>query len=102
MSQLSSGERCRVAAALMLGFRALAERRGHLECNVLVLDEVTQHLDASGCDSLVDALAGTSLGPGADGTVLIVSQPGTRIADKATAVDVVLKVDGRSTVTFDG
>ena len=40
MRQLSGGERRRIALALALGFVELTAHRGHLRCNMIVLDEV--------------------------------------------------------------
>jgi DNA repair exonuclease SbcCD ATPase subunit len=40
LSQLSGGERRRVALALCLAFADLVRQYGRLSCNVLVLDEV--------------------------------------------------------------
>lgn len=39
--QLSGGERRRVALALCLGFAEVVAQRGNLQCNLLVLDEVS-------------------------------------------------------------
>ncbi len=44
LTQLSGGERRRVALALALGFAALVRDRGRLRCNLLVLDEVSRLL----------------------------------------------------------
>ncbi len=41
LTQLSGGERRRVALALALGFSSLIRDRGKLTCNLLVLDEVS-------------------------------------------------------------
>ena len=38
--QLSGGERRRIALALALGFAELTAHRGHLRCNMIILDEV--------------------------------------------------------------
>ena len=39
--QLSGGERRRIALALLLGFADLISARGRLQCNLIVLDEVS-------------------------------------------------------------
>jgi ABC-type cobalamin transport system ATPase subunit len=48
VTQLSGGERKRVALALALGYTQLASSRGRLSSNLLILDEV--RLGAVGCD----------------------------------------------------
>ena len=44
LSQLSGGERRRVAVALALGFAELLRCRGRLSSNLLILDEVSASL----------------------------------------------------------
>eukprot|EP00955_Chlamydomonas_euryale_P017009 181602-Chlamydomonas_euryale.AAC.3 len=56
--QLSGGERRRVALAMALGFADLVRQRGRLRCNVLVLDEALQQLDAEGCARVASLLRG--------------------------------------------
>uniref|UniRef100_A0A0G4I8L5 Calcineurin-like phosphoesterase domain-containing protein n=1 Tax=Chromera velia CCMP2878 TaxID=1169474 RepID=A0A0G4I8L5_9ALVE len=48
LAQLSGGQWRRVSLALALGFASLAQQRGRLSSNLLVLDEVFTHLDRSG------------------------------------------------------
>jgi ATPase subunit of ABC transporter with duplicated ATPase domains len=48
LRQLSGGERRRAALALALAHADLASARGGVTCDLLVLDEVLQHLDAVG------------------------------------------------------
>jgi len=55
---LSGGERRRVALAFALGFADLAAARGRLSCDLLVLDEVLQHLDDAGCAAVARLLKG--------------------------------------------
>lgn len=58
VEQLSSGERRRVALALALGYAALAAQRGALSSNLVVFDEVMQHLDEDGCRAVFRCLRG--------------------------------------------
>ena len=48
VAQLSGGEWRRVGLALSLAFADFARARLGLSCNVLVLDEVMQHMDVDG------------------------------------------------------
>jgi len=48
LRQLSGGERRRAALALALAHADLASSRGGVDCDLLVLDEVLQHLDGEG------------------------------------------------------
>lgn len=63
VKQLSGGERRRLALALALGFTELAANRGSLSCDLLVLDEVMQHLDTQGCRTLLRTITGTVSNP---------------------------------------
>lgn len=71
VSQLSGGERRRVALALALGFSELTARRGRLRSNLLVMDEVMQHLDGQGRWMVARLLRGMLEDYG---TILIVAQ----------------------------
>ena len=51
LSQLSGGQWRRVSMALDFAFVELIRRRGILRCNMMVMDEVLTHLDASGRES---------------------------------------------------
>ena len=88
--QLSGGERRRVALALALGFTELAARRGRLRCDLLVLDEVMQHLDGEGCARLAALLRGLDQ----FGTVLVVAQAQSFMTRAFDGVDVVIKASG--------
>ena len=48
ISQLSGGEWRRVGLALSLAFADFSQQRLGFSCNVLVLDEVMQHMDVDG------------------------------------------------------
>jgi DNA repair exonuclease SbcCD ATPase subunit len=85
--QLSGGERRRVALALALGFTELAARRGRLRCDLLVLDEVMQHLDGEGCARLASLLRGLDQ----FGTVLVVAQAQSFMTRAFDGVDVVVR-----------
>lgn len=52
LSQLSGGQWRRVSLALDFAFTELIRRRGILRCNVIVLDEILVHLDASGREAV--------------------------------------------------
>ncbi len=52
LSQLSGGQWRRVSMSLDLAFAEVVRRRGALRCNVLVMDEVLTHLDASGREAV--------------------------------------------------
>jgi DNA repair exonuclease SbcCD ATPase subunit len=88
--QLSGGERRRVALALALGFSQLAGRKGRLRSELLVLDEVMQHLDGEGCARLAGLLRGLPYS-----SVLVVAQAHSFATRAFDAVDVVCK-DGRT------
>ena len=75
LRQLSGGERRRAALALALAHADLAASRGGVHCDLLVLDEVLQHLDAEGIARVAAALRAMPRG-----TVLLTSQ-----ADSATS-----------------
>lgn len=87
VKQLSGGERRRVALALALGFTELAAHRGRLRCNLLVLDEVMQHLDGEGCARFAGLLRGLE----EFSTVLLVAQAQSFMTQVFDAVDVVVK-----------
>lgn len=52
LSQLSGGQWRRVSMALDLAFAELVRRKGVLRCNLIVMDEVLTHLDASGREAV--------------------------------------------------
>lgn len=89
--QLSGGERRRVALALALGFSELAARRGRLRSNMLILDEVMQHLDSEGCLRVAALLKSLPYS-----TVLVVAQAHSLATQAFDAVDVVVKRGGGS------
>lgn len=59
LTQLSGGERRRVALALSLGYAALARSRGRMRANLLVLDEVSACLHIY--EACVRACRGTNV-----------------------------------------
>ncbi|KAK9831282.1 hypothetical protein WJX74_010231 [Apatococcus lobatus] len=89
--QLSGGERRRVGLALALGFSELIAARSRLRTNLVVLDEVLQHLDEEGNARVCSVLRGMH-----QDTVLIVGQADSYVAHAFDAVDIVVKQDGRS------
>uniref|UniRef100_A0A6U1KZY2 RecF/RecN/SMC N-terminal domain-containing protein n=1 Tax=Tetraselmis chuii TaxID=63592 RepID=A0A6U1KZY2_9CHLO len=93
LRQLSGGERRRVALALGLGFSELASRRGRFKSNVLVLDEVLQHLDNQGCAAVATVLRSLS-----QDTILLIGQDNTFATESFDAIDVVTKEGGSSRV----
>ena len=48
LSQLSGGQWRRVSMALDFAFAEIIRRKGTLRCNLIVMDEILTHLDASG------------------------------------------------------
>ncbi|KAL2632582.1 hypothetical protein R1flu_004061 [Riccia fluitans] len=86
LRQLSGGERRRLALAVALGFAEFAAQRSGLHCDLLVLDEVLQHLDSEGKARVVSVLKGLP-----QGTVLLVSQTYGDVADYFDLVDIVVK-----------
>lgn len=56
LSQLSGGQWRRVSLALDLAFTELMKRKGLLRSNLLVMDEVLTHLDASGREAVGSVL----------------------------------------------
>lgn len=52
LEQLSGGQWRRVSLALDLAFVEVVRRRGSLRCNMIVMDEVLTHLDASGREAV--------------------------------------------------
>eukprot|EP01032_Pedospumella_encystans_P021449 gene21449-24331_t len=70
LAQLSGGQWRRVSLALDFAFAELIRRRGVLRSNLMVMDEVLTHLDASGRESVGTVLRAMVQGPGAfNGTV---------------------------------
>jgi DNA repair exonuclease SbcCD ATPase subunit len=63
LSQLSGGQWRRVSLALDLAFAELIRRRGVLRCNLMVMDEVLTHLDASGREAVGTVLRAMVQGP---------------------------------------
>lgn len=96
--QLSGGERRRVALALALGFTELAARRGRLRCDLLVLDEVMQHLDGEGCARLAALLRGLDQ----FGTVLVVAQAQSFMTRAFDGVDVIVRASGETSKQQSG
>ncbi|KAK9812526.1 hypothetical protein WJX73_005975 [Symbiochloris irregularis] len=93
MKQLSGGERRRMALALALAYGELAAGRGRLKCNLMVLDEVLQHLDGEGCARVCAVLKELP-----QATVLIVGQADSYVLQEFDAVDTVVKENGCSKV----
>ena len=67
ISQLSGGEWRRVGLSLSLAFADFARQRVGLSCNLLVLDEVMQHMDIDGQAAMARVLKGL----GAETTIVI-------------------------------
>ena len=79
--------------ALAFGFSKLASARGGLFCDLLVLDEVLQHLDDEGCSRVLNVVHGMR-----DCTVLLVAQPHTAIYSLVDNVDTVVKERDAATI----
>eukprot|EP01041_Mallomonas_annulata_P000109 gene109-157_t len=56
LSQLSGGQWRRVSMSLDFAFAEMIRRRGILRCNMVVMDEVLTHLDASGREAVGSVL----------------------------------------------
>eukprot|EP00798_Chlamydomonas_sp_ICE-L_P025477 gene25476-11138_t len=93
LSQLSGGERRRLALALSLGFVDLARQRGRMACNLLVLDEVLQHLDGEGCARVALVLRELP-----QDSILLVGQAHSFVTSVFDVVDNVVKERGGSAV----
>ncbi|CAI7818506.1 unnamed protein product [Closterium sp. NIES-54] len=94
LRQLSGGERRRVALALALAFAELAAERSGVRFDLLVLDEVFQHLDDEGVAAVAAVLRGLP-----QRTVVVVSQANSREAlAEFGVVDWVVKRNDVATV----
>ncbi|GLI58613.1 hypothetical protein VaNZ11_000347 [Volvox africanus] len=91
--QLSGGERRRTALAMCLGFEELVRRRRRLVCNVMVLDEVLQQLDNTGCELVAQVLRDLP-----HESVLVVGQTNSSVTSNFDLTDVVVKQGGMSYV----
>ncbi|BBN06555.1 hypothetical protein MPTK1_3g22150 [Marchantia polymorpha subsp. ruderalis] len=97
LRQLSGGERRRLALAVALGYAEFAAQRSGVHCDLLVLDEVLQHLDSEGKARVVAVLKGLP-----QRTILLVSQTHGDVADAFDLVDVVLKENDTARIeSFD-
>ncbi|GJP35138.1 hypothetical protein CLOM_g19653, partial [Closterium sp. NIES-68] len=94
LRQLSGGERRRVALALALAFAEVAAERSGVRWDLLVLDEVFQHLDDQGVAAVAAVLRSLP-----QRTVVVVSQANSREAlAEFGAVDWVVKRRDAATV----
>jgi DNA repair exonuclease SbcCD ATPase subunit len=93
LRQLSGGERRRAALALALAHADLASARGGVGCDLLVLDEVLQHLDGEGIARVAALLRSLP-----KGTVLLTSQADSATSHLFDVVDRVFKKNGASGV----
>jgi DNA repair exonuclease SbcCD ATPase subunit len=66
LSQLSGGQWRRVSMALDFAFAEVVRRRGTLRSNLIVMDEVLTHLDASGREAVGTVLRAMVEGPRSD------------------------------------
>lgn len=115
----------RVSLALDLAFAEIIRRKGILKCNLLVMDEVLTHLDASGREAVGSVLRALVMGPkegdfeieegdealysrllgaGAYETVLVILQDlaAQELEEAFDHIDTVVKHDQTSTVQIDG
>ena len=95
LRQLSGGERRRCALALALAHADLSMSRGGVTCDLLVLDEVLQHLDSEGIARVAVALRSLE-----KNTVLLTSQADSTTAHLFDTVDRVFKQGGSSGVAL--
>ena len=93
LRQLSGGERRRAALALALAHADLASSRGGVHCDLLVLDEVLQHLDAEGIARVAAALRALP-----KQTILLTSQADSATSHLFDTVDRVWKRGGSAGV----
>jgi ABC-type molybdenum transport system ATPase subunit/photorepair protein PhrA len=93
LRQLSGGERRRAALALALAHADLASSRGGVHCDLLVLDEVLQHLDAEGIARVAAALRAMP-----KKTILLTSQADSATSHLFDTVDRVFKRGGSAGV----
>ena len=93
LRQLSGGERRRAALALALAHADLASSRGGVHCDLLVLDEVLQHLDAEGIARVAAALRAMP-----KKTILLTSQADGATSPLFDTVDRVFKRGGSAGV----
>lgn len=91
--QLSGGERRRMALSLTLGYSELARERSGVSCNVLVLDEVLQHLDSEGRLRVASVLRELP-----QSSVFVVSQAFSDLVGELDCVDWIVKEKDRSRV----
>jgi DNA repair exonuclease SbcCD ATPase subunit len=83
LSQLSGGQWRRVSMALDLAFAEIIRRRGSLRSNLIVMDEVLTHLDASGREAVGSVLRAMVDGPRA-GEIMpeVDSSPGSESGEE--------------------
>lgn len=94
LQQLSGGQWRRLGLALTLAFSECSLERTATTCNLIVLDEVMQHLDSEGCARVGKLLEGIVRGGDAVfSTALIILQTsvGEELGDSFDQVDVVVK-----------
>jgi DNA repair exonuclease SbcCD ATPase subunit len=94
LQQLSGGQWRRLGLALTLAFSECSLERTATTCNLIVLDEVMQHLDSEGCARVGKLLEAIVRGGDAVfSTALIILQTsvGEELGDSFDQVDVVVK-----------
>ncbi len=94
LQQLSGGQWRRLSLALSLAFSQASLQRTHTTCNLIVLDEVMQHLDSEGCVRVARLLESLVEGDTAEfETALVILQTavGEELGDSFDQVDVVVK-----------
>ncbi|GBG88087.1 hypothetical protein CBR_g46458 [Chara braunii] len=94
LRQLSGGERRRQILAMALGYADFASERTGVHSDLIVLDEVLQHLDMEGRDRVISLLRAMD-----KGTVLVVSQAFSDVAEAFDMIDWVIK--RRDTATIE-
>ncbi len=95
LSQLSGGQWRRVSLALDLAYANLIHRKGHLRSNIMIMDEVLTHLDASGRESvgkLLRALVGKNLESDNEENLLTNENTSMRSLTKEKLFDTILVV----------
>ena len=94
LHQLSGGQWRRLSLALSLAYSECSLERSRTECNLLVLDEVMQHLDSQGCmrvGKLLEDLISRQLTSFSTVLVILQTSVGEELGDAFDEVDVIVK-----------
>jgi len=101
LHQLSGGQWRRLSLALALAFSEWSMERTATSCNLLVLDEVMQHLDSEGCmrvSKMLEDMIGKKMATFSTVLVVLQTQIGEELGDSFDHMDVVVKSNDESQV----